>query len=140
MPDEEAEVTKEPGAEPSEAEPAEAAEKGAEPPAEAEAKPAEFPAFNEEAKAVDSANLDMLMDVSLKLKVELGRTKMLVEDILKIAEGSVIELEKLAGDPVDILVNDQPVAKGEVLVADDNFCIRITEILSPKERLMRAEQ
>jgi flagellar motor switch protein FliN/FliY len=134
MPEEEAEARKEPEAEPGQAEPAEAPEEGAGPPAQAEAKPAQFPTFDEEAKPVEAANLDMLMDV------ELGRTRMLVEDILKLAEGSVIELEKLAGDPVDILVNDQTVAKGEVLVADDNFCIRITEILSPKERLMRAER
>lgn len=105
---------------------------------EVEARAVEFPSFDEQAPKPGSDNLDLLMDVGLKLRVELGRTKMLVEDILKLTQGSVIELNKLAGDPVDILVNDHLVAKGEVLVVDDNFCIRITEIISPKERLMRA--
>lgn len=74
--------------------------------------------------------LDLLGDVNLKLKVELGRTRMHVDDVLRLGEGSVVELDKLAGDPVDIFVNDRPVARGEVLVLNDNFCVRINEILS----------
>ncbi|MBI4577933.1 MAG: flagellar motor switch protein FliN, partial [Planctomycetes bacterium] len=86
---------------------------------------------------VRKENLSLLLDVHLNLKVELGRTRMYLEDILKLASGSVVELEKLAGDPLDILVNDRLVARGEVLVLNDNFCVRITEILPPGERVHR---
>jgi flagellar motor switch protein FliN/FliY len=65
------------------------------------------------------------------VKIELGRTRMLVEDVLRLGEGSVVELDKLAGDPVDVYVNDRRVARGEVLVLNDNFCVRINEILAP---------
>jgi flagellar motor switch protein FliN len=75
------------------------------------------------------ARIDLLKEVGLNVKIELGRTEMFVEDVLKLAEGSVVTLDRLAGDPVDILVNDRPVAKGEVLVLNDNFCVRIAEIL-----------
>lgn len=77
-----------------------------------------------------SGGIDLLRDVDLQVKIELGRTKMLVEDVLKLAEGSVVELDKLAGDPVDVYVNDQLVARGEVLVLNDNFCVRINEIVA----------
>ena len=80
---------------------------------------------------------DLLQDVDLDVKIELGRAVMTVEDIIKLNAGSVVELNKLAGDPVDILVNEQMVAKGEVLVLNDAFCIRITEIISKKEKLYR---
>ena len=68
------------------------------------------------------------------MKIELGRNRMSLEDILRLKEGSIVELNKLAGDPLDVLVNDRLVAKGEVLVLNDNFCIRITEIVNPEER------
>jgi flagellar motor switch protein FliN/FliY len=77
--------------------------------------------------------LDLMRDVSLKVKVELGRGKMLLQDVIRLTKGSVVELEKLAGDPLDIFVNNRLIARGEVLVLNDNFCIRITEILSPEE-------
>ena len=77
--------------------------------------------------------LDLLRDVSLKVKVELGRGKMLLRDILRLTNGSVVELEKLAGEELDIFVNERLIARGEVLVLDDNFCVRITEILSTEE-------
>ncbi|MBL0871759.1 MAG: flagellar motor switch protein FliN [Phycisphaerales bacterium] len=73
--------------------------------------------------------IDLLSDVNLHVKIELGRTRMLVEDVLRLGEGSVVELDKLAGDPVDVYVNDRPVARGEVLVLNDNFCVRINEII-----------
>jgi flagellar motor switch protein FliN len=76
------------------------------------------------------AELSMLSDVHLAMTVELGRTRMYVEDVLKLESGAVVELDKAAGDPVDILVNGWPVARGEVLVLDDTFCIRISEILT----------
>lgn len=75
-------------------------------------------------------SIELLSDVDLHVTIELGRTQMLVEDVLKLNEGSVVELDKLAGDPVDIYVNHRLVARGEVLVLNDNFCIRISEILA----------
>lgn len=78
-----------------------------------------------------SAALSLLRDVNLNVKVELGRTRMYVEDVLRLNENSIIELDKLAGDPVDIYVNDRPVARGEVLVVNDNFCVRVNEIIQP---------
>ncbi|MBN1500405.1 MAG: flagellar motor switch protein FliN [Spirochaetes bacterium] len=80
-------------------------------------------------------NIGLLMDVMLSLTVELGRTKMLVKDILGLGEGSIIELEKLAGEPVDLLVNNKLIAKGEVVVIDENFGVRVTDIVSPSDRL-----
>lgn len=79
---------------------------------------------------VDARRVTMLNDVNLRVKIELGRTQMLVEDVLRLGEGSVVELDKVAGDPVDVYVNDRLVARGEVLVLNDNFCVRISEVLS----------
>jgi len=77
-----------------------------------------------------SGGIDMLGDVDLDVTIELGRTEMLVEDVLRLASGSIVELNKLAGDPVDVYVNGRLIARGEVLVLNDNFCIRISEILA----------
>ena len=77
--------------------------------------------------------IDLLKDVDLNVKIELGRTRMLIEDVLRLGEGSVVELDKLAGDPVDVFVNEQLVARGEVLVLNDNFCVRINEIVTTTE-------
>ena len=74
---------------------------------------------------------DALHDVELDLRIELGRTELLIEELLKLQEGAVVPLDKLAGDPVDILVNGRLVARGEVLVLNDNFCVRVAEILAP---------
>ena len=82
--------------------------------------------------------IDLLGDVDLDVTVELGRTEMLVEDVLKLRGGSVIELDKLAGDPVDVFVNGRLVARGEVLVLNDNFCIRISEIVADLEEQAEA--
>lgn len=81
--------------------------------------------------------IDLLADVNLNVKIELGRTRMLVEDVLRLGEGSVVELDKLAGDPVDVYVNDRQVARGEVLVLNDNFCVRINEIVSHNSEAKR---
>lgn len=83
----------------------------------------------------DSPNLSLILDVSLQLSVELGRTNMKIKDILDLSEGSIVELDKLAGEPVDLLVNGKLLAKGEVVVIDENFGVRITEIISPVERV-----
>ncbi len=80
-------------------------------------------------------NLNLLMDVQMTLTVELGRTKMFIKEILGLGEGSIIELDKLAGEPVDLLVNGKLVAKGEVVVIDENFGVRVTDIVSPSERV-----
>lgn len=77
-----------------------------------------------------SHEIDLLHDVNLQVKIELGRTRMLVEDVLKLGEGSVVELDKLAGDPVDVFANDRLIARGEVLVLNDTFCVRVSEIIS----------
>jgi flagellar motor switch protein FliN/FliY len=73
--------------------------------------------------------IELLRDVELDVKIELGRSRMLVDDVLRLGEGSVVELDKLAGDPVEVFVNDRLVARGEVLVLNDNFCVRINEIV-----------
>jgi len=80
------------------------------------------------ADALDSS-IELLRDVELNVKIELGRTEMTVNEILKLGEGAVVELDKLAGDPVDVLVNEQLIARGEVLVLNENFCVRINEIV-----------
>ncbi len=80
-------------------------------------------------------NIDLLLDVPLEITVELGRTTMLVKDILELGTGSVIELDKLAGEPVEIMVNNKLIAKGEVVIIDENFGVRITKIISPEERV-----
>jgi len=82
-----------------------------------------------------SGNIGLLMDVSMQLTVELGRTKMLIKDILSMGEGTIVELDKLAGEPVDLLVNGKLIAKGEVVVIDENFGVRVTDIISPMERI-----
>ncbi|MBI4613019.1 MAG: flagellar motor switch protein FliN [Planctomycetes bacterium] len=88
----------------------------------------------EETELDDEGKLEILMDVNLDVRVVLGRSRMAIEDIIRLKPGSVVELDKLAGDPLDVLVNNRLVARGEVLVLNDNFCIRVTEILSPEAR------
>ncbi|MGG0738008.1 flagellar motor switch phosphatase FliY [Niallia taxi] len=83
----------------------------------------------------ESRNLNMLLDIPLKVTVELGRTKRSVKEILELSSGSIIELDKLAGEPVDILVNNRLIAQGEVVVIDENFGVRVTDIVSKSDRL-----
>ncbi|MBT4866874.1 MAG: flagellar motor switch protein FliN [Planctomycetaceae bacterium] len=92
-----------------------------------------FSSFDNSDNAVATAanDLDALKDVELDLRIELGRTELLIEEVLRLKQGAVVPLDKLAGDPVDILVNGRIVARGEVLVLNDNFCVRVAEILSP---------
>lgn len=98
--------------------------------------PAQFTAFGEESSVkTDLPNLDLIMDIGLQLSVELGRTKKRIKDILELTNGSIIELDKLAGEPVDILVNGKPLAHGEVVIIDENFGVRVTGIISPEERV-----
>jgi flagellar motor switch protein FliN/FliY len=93
--------------------------------------PFEFQPFDQGSGTDTPAELSNLKDVELDLRIELGRTELLIEEVLKLREGSVVALDKLAGDPVDILVNGRLVARGEVLVLNDNFCVRVAEILAP---------
>jgi flagellar motor switch protein FliN/FliY len=80
--------------------------------------------------STDVATLDLIRDVELDLKIELGRTHMYLEDVLKLSKGAVVPLDKLAGDPVDIYVNGRLIARGEVLILNDNFCVRVAELVT----------
>lgn len=80
-------------------------------------------------------NLDFILDIPVEVAVELGRTKMLVNDLLQLGQGSVVELEKLAGEPVEILVNEKLIARGEVVVVNEKFGVRLTDIISPLDRI-----
>jgi flagellar motor switch protein FliN/FliY len=103
-----------------------------------QSKPVDLPdldlsAIRQAALSGSGAGLDLLDDVTLNVKIELGRTRMFVEDVLRLSENSVVELDKAAGDPVDIFVNDRHVARGEVLVLNENFCVRVSEIIQKPE-------
>lgn len=97
--------------------------------------PVQFESFDEEEERRYPENIELILDVPLEITVELGRTQKLVREILEFSTGSIIELEKLAGEPVDILVNGKVIAKGEVVVIDENFGVRITDIVNPSNRL-----
>jgi flagellar motor switch protein FliN/FliY len=97
--------------------------------------PAQFQSFEEDRILIDKQNISLIMDVPLQVTVELGRTQRLIRDILELSPGSIIELDKLAGEPVDILVNGKQIAKGEVVVIDESFGVRITDIADPSKRL-----
>ena len=96
---------------------------------------AEFQQLSAPAGKPETQNIDMLLDVNLPVSIELGRTRMSISDILSLGPGSVVELNKLAGEPVDLLVNYKIVARGEVVVIDENFGVRVTNLISPTERL-----
>ncbi|MCC3376228.1 flagellar motor switch phosphatase FliY [Cohnella sp. REN36] len=89
--------------------------------------------------AVDETNLNLLLDIPLRVTVELGRTQKQIKDILELSQGSIIELDKLAGEPVDILVNNKLIAKGEVVVIDENFGVRVTDIVSQWDRVQKIQ-
>jgi flagellar motor switch protein FliN/FliY len=93
-------------------------------------KPFEFTNLAGAAPVNEPASLDLLRDVQLDLKIELGRTRMHLEDVLRLNDGAVVTLDKLAGDPVDIYANGRLIARGEVLVLNDNFCVRVAELIS----------
>jgi len=93
----------------------------------------ESPEFGAGLSSNQRSDLELLSDVHMNVRIELGRTKMYVEDVLRLGDGAVVELDKLAGDPVDIFVNDRKVARGEVLVLNDNFCVRVSEILDLRD-------
>ena len=98
----------------------------------------QFPSLMNGVTESEQSNIGLIMDVFMEMTVELGRTRKMIKEILSMGEGHIIELDKLAGEPVDILVNHKPIAKGEVVVIDENFGVRVTEILSPAERITDA--
>lgn len=85
--------------------------------------------------SVKDRNLNLILDIPLKVTVELGRTKMPVSELLNLTQGSVIELAKLAGEPMEVLVNDKLIARGEAVVVNEKFGVRLTDIISPSERI-----
>lgn len=95
----------------------------------------QFPNLQQGGGSPEQGNISLIMDVFMEMTVELGRTKKTIKDILGMGEGTIIELDKLAGEPVDILVNHKPIAKGEVVVIDENFGVRVTEILPAIEHV-----
>ena len=95
----------------------------------------EFQQLKQSSDIGEPRNIDLLMDVDLPVSIELGRTKMPISDILALGPGSVVELNKLAGEPADLLINYKVVARGEVVVIDENFGLRITQLMTPEERL-----
>lgn len=101
--------------------------------------PVAFAPLTAEQPSSVGTNLDLLLDIPLEVTVELGRTKRLIKDVLELGVGSVIELDKLAGEPVDVVVNSKLVARGEVVVIDENFGVRITDILTPVERVKQLQ-
>jgi flagellar motor switch protein FliN len=108
---------------------------GANPDGSGEIKPAAFPDLSGTGgTVVGKPNINMVRDIQVTLSVELGRTDMIIQDILELTSGKVIELDRLAGEPLDILVNGKLLAKGEVVVVDENFGIRITAIMDAQTR------
>ncbi|MFM1650824.1 flagellar motor switch phosphatase FliY [Brevibacillus sp. B_LB10_24] len=107
--------------------------------ATANVRPAEFMPLTPSPATLTEDNLGLLLDIPLKVTVELGRTKKLIKEILELSSGSIIELDKLAGEPVDILVNNKLIAKGEVVVIDENFGVRVTDIISQWDRVQKLQ-
>lgn len=94
-----------------------------------------FEELKNEKTETNSRDIDFLLDIPLEVTAELGRTKMLIRDLLQLGQGSVIELDKIAGEPMEILVNNRLVARGEVVVVNEKFGVRLTDIISPAERI-----
>ncbi|MGO3842253.1 MAG: flagellar motor switch protein FliN [Alcaligenes pakistanensis] len=116
------------------------AEQSAAAPVHEQAAPA--PASNlfppmEHAQTSTSTDIDMIMDIPVQLSVELGRTRLTIKNILQLGQGSVVELDGLAGEPLDIYVNGYLIAQGEVVVVDDKYGIRVTDIVTPSDRIQR---
>ena len=118
--------------EPQEEQQASAPESAAEP----EVQKAEFENLESpDQKAVTNRKLNMLLDIVLPVTIELGRTRMYIKDILELERGSIIELDKMAGEPVDLFVNNRKMAEGEVVVVDKHFGVRITNLVDPADRI-----
>lgn len=101
-----------------------------------DARPANFGSLKPESNGTVT-NLDMILDIPVTLSVEMGRTRIMVKDLLQLGQGAVVELEKLAGEPMEILVNGRLVARGEAVVINEKFGIKLTDIASPSERISK---
>ncbi|HYE10838.1 MAG TPA: flagellar motor switch phosphatase FliY, partial [Patescibacteria group bacterium] len=101
--------------------------------------PIQYQSFDSDQWASEKESIDLIKDIPLEVTVELGRTKKLIKDILEFGPGTILELDKLAGEPVDILVNGKYIAKGEVVVIDESFGVRITDIISASKRLTKIQ-
>lgn len=99
------------------------------------AEEASFEELKAEKKEQSGKDIEFLLDIPLQITVELGRARMLIKDLLQLGQGSVLELEKIAGEPMEILVNNRLVARGEVVVVNEKFGVRLTDIISPTERI-----
>ncbi|MBY0235462.1 MAG: flagellar motor switch protein FliN [Burkholderiaceae bacterium] len=99
--------------------------------------PASFANFSPTPSNLPSGDINMILDIPVQLTVELGRTRIPIKNILQLAQGSVVELDALAGEPMDVLVNGYLIAQGEVVVVNDKFGIRLTDIVTPSERMRR---
>lgn len=97
----------------------------------------QFTAKDQNANAVQRTDLDMILDIPVQLVVQLGRTKIAIKSLLQLAQGSVVELDGLAGEPMDVLVNGCLIAQGEVVVVNDKFGIRLTDVITPSERIRK---
>lgn len=102
---------------------------------EEEVKDHEFEDLKEESQEKVSRDIEFLIDIPVEITVRLGATRMLIKELLQLGQGSVIELEKLAGEPMEILANTRLIARGEVVVVNEKFGVRLTDIISPSERL-----
>lgn len=100
-----------------------------------DAKPANFTPLKAANTGSGIGNLDFLLDISLQVSVHVGGTKMLIKDLLQLGQGSIIELNKMAGEPMDVLINDKLIARGEVVVVNDKFGVRLTDVMSLTERV-----
>jgi flagellar motor switch protein FliN len=109
----------------------------AEEPAPAAAQPAVFEQFGGGERTAAMHDFDMILDIPVAMTVELGRTKISIRNLLQLAHGSVVELDGLAGEPMDVLVNGTLIAQGEVVVVNDKFGIRLTDIITPQERIKK---
>ncbi|TSA11722.1 MAG: flagellar motor switch protein FliN [Comamonadaceae bacterium] len=97
----------------------------------------QFTARDQNSKAVQRTDLDMILDIPVQMVVQLGRTKIAIKSLLQLAQGSVVELDGLAGEPMDVLVNGCLIAQGEVVVVNDKFGIRLTDVITPSERIRK---
>lgn len=95
----------------------------------------EFADLNEENSHAAQRDIEFLLDIPVEITVQLGRAKMLIKELLQLGQGSVVELEKLAGEPMEILANNRLIARGEVVVVNEKFGVRLTDIITPSERL-----
>ena len=105
--------------------------------AESAAQPASFPPVEDTSPNVASKNIEFLLDIPLQVTVQIGSTRMMIRELLQLGQGSVIELDKLAGEPMEVLVNSKLVARGEVVVVNEKFGIRLTDVVSANQRLQQ---